>query len=648
MDTLIALSTSIAYFYSTGIVIAILSLGGQSTNSILDNVFFETSGVVLVLVLLGRYLELLAKRQTSSALTQLIQLQPDTAIMASDNSEIPAYLIQRGDILKVLPGAKIPTDGIVVLGATHVDESMLTGESLPVKKMIKSPVYGGTVNIEGMISMEVTRIPGETELDDIARQLEKTQMSKAKIEKITDSIASRFVIFVIVVAILVFVLWLTLSFLNIVETNNTITVETYNTTVGRNNTTVAKINNTTSSIPFAMQFALAVLIVSCPCAVGLAAPTAVLVGSGVAAKYHHILFKGGDTIEMCAKIDTVCFDKTGTLTEGKLNVINVEIQEKTNRIKSTDDLLYFAASAELGSEHPIGRAIVEYYKQNNRECTNLHEINQPTSANIIPGKGIEAVLKDKTRVHVGNTSLLDELEFNLPKKLAKSASRLRKSGATVVFVAVDGILVGTIAVADIIKPTACVVIKALKKQNMNVWMITGDHKSTAAVIAKQLGIENVVADALPIEKANVIKDLQNQGMHVAMLGDGVNDAVALSQADVGIAVGTAADLSLEVANIVMLSDNLHRLLIALDLSRTVYRRIKINLGWAFMYNIVMLPLAAGVLQVPLGFYIPPAFAGLSDLFSSIPVILFSLLLHRYKAPEQEEGSNFPWNSGSVE
>jgi len=303
-------------------------------------------------------------------------------------------------------------------------------------------------------------------------------------------------------------------------------------------------------------------------------------------------------------------------------------------------MLKFAASAELGSEHPIGRAIVEYYKQAKRERADLRAIKQPTSANIIPGKGIEAVLKDETRVHVGTTSfLLDELEINLPKKLAKCASRLRKSGATVIFVAVDGILVGTIAVADIIKPTACAVIKALKKQNVNVWMITGDHKSTAGVIAKQLGIENVVADALPIDKAIVVRDLQKRGMHVAMLGDGVNDTVALSQADVGIAVGTAADLSLEVADIVMLSDNLHRLIVALDLSRTVYRRIKINLGWAFMCNIVMLPLAAGVLQVPLGFSIPPAFAGLSDLLSSVPVILFSLLLHRYKAPKQEDGSS---------
>jgi len=249
--------------------------------------------------------------------------------------------------------------------------------------------------------------------------------------------------------------------------------------------------------------------------------------------------------------------------------------------------------------------------------------------------GIEAVLEDKTRVHVGSASfLLEELDINLPNKIAEHASLLRKSGATVVFVAVDKILVGSIAVADVLKPTAAAVIEALKKQNKNVWMITGDHESTASVIAKQLGIENVVADALPIHKANIIGDLQNRGMHVAMLGDGVNDAVALSQADIGIAVGTAADLSLEVADIVMLSDNLHLLIIALDLSKTVYQRIKINLGWAFMYNIVMLPLAAGVLQVPLGFSIPPAFAGLSEILSSVPVILFSWLLQRYKAPIQ--------------
>jgi len=286
----------------------------------------------------------------------------------------------------------------------------------------------------------------------------------------------------------------------------------------------------------------------------------------------------------------------------------------------------------------LGRAIVDYYKQEKKD----RKIKQPASANITPGKGIEAVLKNKTTVHVGTaTFLLDELGIKIPKKITSHASTLRKSGATVVFVAVDHLLVGTIAVADTIKPTAYAVVKALKKQNINVWMITGDHKATAEVIAQQLGIDNVEAEALPIDKAKIIENLQSRGMHVAMLGDGVNDAVALSQANIGIAVGTAADLSLEVADIVMLSDNLHSVIVALDLSKTVYRRIKINLCWAFGYNFIMLPLAAGILQVPAGFHIPPAIAGLSDLVSSVPVILFSLLLHRYTAPKQrgEEVTN---------
>jgi len=257
-------------------------------------------------------------------------------------------------------------------------------------------------------------------------------------------------------------------------------------------------------------------------------------------------------------------------------------------------------------------------------------------------------LNDKTIVHIGTVSYLsDELDITLPKKFAKRIAILRKSGATVIFVAVDGVLVGTISLADIIKPTAHAIIKALKKRNINVWMITGDHKSTASFISKQLGIENVVSEALPIDKSNFIRDLQKQGMRVAMLGDGVNDAVALSQADIGIAVGTAADLSLEVADIVMLSDNLHRLIVALDLSKTVYRRIKINLAWAFMYNIIMLPLAAGILHVPFHFSIPPAIAGLSDLVSSVPVIIFSLLLHNYTAPKQED-ENVLYNVETLE
>jgi len=343
MDTLIMLSTGIAYLYSTCISITILALGGQSSNHVLDDVFFDTSGIVLVLILLGRYLELLAKRQTSTALSQLLQLQAETAILANEDLEIPSYLIQRGDILKVLPGSKIPTDGIVVGGSSHVDESMLTGESLPVKKKKKSTVYGGTVNNEGMFTMKVTKIPGETELDTIARQLERTQISKTQIEKITDAIASKFVLMVLVLAILVFVIWITLASLSVVDTHNT------------------------TAVPFAMNFALAVLIVSCPCAIALAAPTAVMVGSGVAAKRHHLLFKGGDTIETCAKIDTVCFDKTGTLTEGKLKVTDVQIQQKTAKIKNVDDVLYYAATAELGSEHPIGKAVVVHYHQSEKK-----------------------------------------------------------------------------------------------------------------------------------------------------------------------------------------------------------------------------------------------------------------------------------------
>jgi len=451
-------------------------------------------------------------------------------------------------------------------------------------------------------------------LDNIATQLEKTQMTKAKIERITDTISSRFVLVVVVVAVVVFIIWLVLGLRQVITLNS-------------------------SAVPFAMKFALSVLIVSCPCAIGLAVPTAVMVGSGVAAKKHHLLFKGGDTIEACAKINTVCFDKTGTLTLGKLTVIDLKLHKITNYVKNEKDLIHFAASAEYGSEHPIGRAIVDYHKKLQKEEAGKKpkkfKVLQPKKTKIIPGKGIEAILKNGVKVHVGTPSfLLEKLGVKVPKALNKSVAALRETGATVVFVAVEKVLVGTVAVSDVIKPSAKSVIENLKEQHIDVWMITGDHKSTAIYIAKQLGIplHNVVAEALPATKARVVADLQNKGMRVAMLGDGVNDAVALSQANVGIAVGSAADLSLEVADIVMLSNNLELVVVALDIGKSVYNRIKLNLGWAFLYNLIAVPIAAGVLY-PFGITIPPAFSGLADLLSSIPIILFSLSLHRYQAPK---------------
>uniref|UniRef100_A0A6B2KXD4 HMA domain-containing protein n=1 Tax=Arcella intermedia TaxID=1963864 RepID=A0A6B2KXD4_9EUKA len=619
MDTLIALSTTIAYLYSVGISTAILIIGSQSY-SILHETFFETSSLVITLVLLGRYLENYTKRQTSSSLSKLMELQPETAILYSGDVEIPFYMIQRGDILKVLPGTKIPTDGIVVTGKTSIDESILTGESLPVKKEPNSILYGGTLNTEGMITMKVTRVPGETELDSIARQLENTQMNKAKIESITDKISSKFVFVILLIALVVFIIWLIIGLLGVIDLDDP---------VKSNSTNSSSYDSTSNAVPFSLNFALAVLIVSCPCAIGLAAPTAVLVGAGVAAKKFQILFKGGDTIEQCAKVNTICFDKTGTLTEGKLKLIDVKIK-KTKKIRDKESFLFYVASAEVASEHPIGKSVVKYYKQQLQENILLPSLETPLKSNITPGKGIEASLKDSTKIHVGSASFLkEELNLQIPQKFLKQAESHQNRGAIVVFAAIDGKFSGLVAVSDTVKETSLEVIQMLNKEGYEIWMVTGDHKITAQVIANQLGIQNYIAEVSPGEKATFIKDLQEKGRKVVMLGDGVNDAVALSQSNVGIAVGKAADLSVEVADIILLTDNLKHLLIALDLSKTIYNRIKINLVWAFGYNIIMIPLAAGVFYYPGHVAIPPAFAGLSDLLSSVPVIIFSLLLHYY-------------------
>jgi len=627
MDTLIALSTTIAYVYSVCISIAILAVDGQSGNPIYKDTFFETSGVVIVLILLGRYLEMLAKRQTTNSLSTLMQLQSDTAILADEEVEIPSYLIQRGDLLKVLPGSNIPTDGVVESGTTYIDESMLTGESLPVRKDHNSPLYGGTLNTEVMIIMRATKVPGENELDKIAQQLEQTQMNKAKIERLSDLISSKFVFVVIILAVIIFIIWIALASTGAILLNP---VVPFNTTTNSTGEALTEAGN--APLPFALHFALAVLIVSCPCAIGLAAPTAVLVGAGVAAKKFHLLFKGGDTIEMCARVNTICFDKTGTLTEGKLEVIETKVNKKS-KVKKSTELLYFAACAELASEHPIGRSIVTHYKLKQQSNPALPDLEAPLSSKVTPGKGIEATLEDNTNVIIGNESFIQsELDLQIPKKFMDIATHFQNSGATVLYVGVKELFSGVIVVSDVVKPTAENVINCLKK-DYEIWMVTGDHSATAAFVAKQLGIHKFMAEVSPIEKANFIQSLQTKGQKVAFIGDGINDAVALGQANIGVAVGTAADISLEVADIVMLSDNLEQLITALDLCKTIANRIKLNLGWAFAYNIIMIPLAAGILYYPFKFSIPPAFAGLSDLLSSVPVILFSLLLHRYQPPK---------------
>ena len=549
MNTLVAVGTAAAFIYS---VAATLFPGFFSAAGRAADVYYDTAAVIITLILLGKLLEARAKGRTSEAIKKLMGLQPKTARVERDGKEFDIDIndLKPGDIVIVRPGERIPTDGIVIDGYSSVDESMLTGESLPVEKRPDDKVIGATINKTGSFKFKATKIGKETMLAQIIRLVQDAQGSKAPIQRLADKVAGVFVPVVIGIALLTLIVWY--------------------------------IWGPAPALTIALLNFVAVMIIACPCALGLATPTAIMVGTGAGAE-HGILIKGGESLEIAHRIDAIVFDKTGTLTEGKPKVTDVIPADGFIE----KDILYYAGSLERRSEHPLGEAIMERVKTDNIPLAD------PENFYAEPGKGIAGQVNDKLTL-LGNLKLMEEREIDL-SPLSKSLEKLQADGKTIMILSVDKKLAGIIAVADRLKANAKDVIGNLRRDGIKSIMITGDNRSTAEAVARQTGIDEVIAEVLPHEKAEKIKELQGKGMTVAMVGDGINDAVALAQADLGIAIGTGADIAMEASDITLLSGDLRGVPKAMELSRKTLKTIKWNLFWAFIYNIIGIPIAAGVL-----------------------------------------------------
>eukprot|EP00727_Mastigamoeba_balamuthi_P010155 m51a1_g5762 putative p-type atpase (905) ;mRNA; f:1217681-1221048 len=595
MDVLVALGTNAAYVFS----VVSLALAAARPHYHAE-FFFETSVLLITFIMMGRWLESVAKGRTSLAVTRLLELRAATALLVvpgQDDKEIDADLVQRGDTLKVLPGSKVPADGVVLSGSTSVDESMLTGESMPVAKSAGDGVVAGTLNLNGTVLVEATKIGAETFLSQIVSLVQTAQLSKAPIQELADKVSSVFVPFVIAVALLTWAVWFTLATLGVGKLPQWIERR------GR-----------VSPFIFSFLFAVATVVVACPCAMGLATPTAVMVGTGVAAR-RGVLIKNASSFERANRIGVIVFDKTGTLTAGKPVVTDVCPYGST----PADELLRVAASAESSSEHPIARAITEEAKRR--------------GASASPAENYEALAGEGLRCTVDGHSVLigkHTLFPTLPADHAGALSRLESQGKTCITVSVDGAVVGAIALADSPRPEAREVVSKLKAMGIIPWMITGDNQRTANCVAEAVGIipEHVLASVLPQHKATRVAELQAMGHKVAMVGDGINDSPALAQADLGIAIGAGTDIAIETASVVLVQSDLRALLGALDISRRTFQRIRLNFLWAFGYNVVLIPVAAGALYPLTNPYIlPPYLAGLIMAFSSVSVVCSSLLLN---------------------
>ena len=570
MDVLVALGTSAAYFYS--LYEAIRTIGNHAYE---PHLYFETSAVIITLILVGKYLEVRAKSQTSTALSSLLNLQAKEARVIRNGEEtmIPVEEVTVGDRLVVKPGEKIPVDGIVVKGRTSVDESMLTGESIPIEKGIDATVIGSTINKNGVIEMEATKVGKDTALASIVKVVEEAQGSKAPIQRLADVISSYFVPIVVGIAILTFVVWIVFV--------------------------------QPGQIEYAMLAAVAVLVIACPCALGLATPTSIMVGTGKAAETG-ILFKGGEHLERTHELNTIILDKTGTITKGKPGVTNFTGDEET---------LQLLASAEKGSEHPLAEAIVTYATEQNMDFAEVDDFN------AIPGHGIEATITGKN-ILVGNRKLMQDHHIEVGDA-EQELVQYEMEGKTAMLIAVDGEFKGIVAVADTIKDTAPQAIQELKDQGLEVIMLTGDNERTARAIAKQVGITEVIAEVLPEEKADKVKEIQLKGKKVGMIGDGVNDAPALAIADIGIAIGTGTEVAIEAADVTILGGELLLIPKAIKISRATIKNIRQNLFWAFGYNTAGIPIAAiGLLA--------PWIAGAAMALSSVSVVSNSLRLKRVK------------------
>ena len=593
MDTLIAVGTSAAYFYS----IAVVFLPGMVA---FHDTYFDSSAMIITLILFGKYLEAKAKGSTSEAIRKLIDLQPKTArrIIDGIETEVPVEELDVHDLFIVRPGERIPTDGAVVEGSSAVDESMLTGESIPVEKSEASEVIGGSINKNGLLTVRATRIGKDTALAQIVRLVEEAQGSKAPVQRLADRVAAVFVPTVIIIAIATFVFWYLLGY------------------------------DLFSSMPaprfvFSLTAFISVLVIACPCALGLATPTAIMVGTGKGAE-NGILIKNGEALERAGKVQVIVFDKTGTLTKGEPDVTDV------NPIgTSENEVLFFAASIEKGSEHPLAKAIIR------RAEHQRVDVVSPSDFHNLPGRGVKAKVGDSL-ILLGNRALMNESQIDIDAHETDIQS-IEALGRTAMLLAKDNHLLGIIGVADVVKPTSAEAIAELKRMNIEVVMLTGDNRRTASVIAKELGIDRVLAEVLPEDKAKEIAKLQTEGKVVAMVGDGVNDAPALVRADVGIAIGSGTDVAIESGDIVLIKNDLRDVVAAIQLSKRTMRKIRQNLFWAFGYNSAGIPLAAGLIFPFFNVLLPPIVAAGAMALSSVSVVSNAALLKRYTPEIKREG-----------
>lgn len=585
MDTLIALGTSAAYFYS---VFATLFPNFFVNQGLMPEVYYETAAVVITLILLGRLLENRARGQTSEAIRKLIGLQARDArvIRNGEEVDVPIQEVQLGDIILVRPGEKIPVDGEVISGTSTVDEAMVTGESLPVKKQPGDEVIGATINKTGSFKFQATRVGKDTFLSQIVKLVQQAQGSKAPIQRLADQVTGWFVPAVMAVAIATFVIWF----------------------------------NVMGNITLALVTTVGVLIIACPCALGLATPTSVMVGTGKGAE-NGILIKGAESLELAHKIQTIVLDKTGTLTQGKPTVTDfVTVNGTANRNELK--LLRLAATVERNSEHPLAEAVVRYAQ------SQQVPLADPQNFEAIAGSGVQGVVSNRL-VQIGTQRWMEELNINT-HTLQERKATLEAAGKTAIWIAVDGQMQGIMGIADALKPSSPAAVKALRKLGLEVVMLTGDNRRTAEAIAREVGIERVVAEVRPDQKATQVQALQAEGKVVAMVGDGINDAPALAQADVGIAIGTGTDVAIAASDITLISGDLQGIVTAIQLSRATIRNIRENLFFAFIYNVAGIPIAAGILYPIFGWLLNPIVAGGAMAFSSVSVVTNALRLRNFK------------------
>lgn len=582
MDTLVALGTGSAYIYS---LVTSFGIWFGVVGYDKGHLYYEVAGLLITFILLGRWLEAVAKGKTSEAIKKLLGLQAKTAVVVREGEEIeiPIENVLVGDIVLVKPGQKIPVDGTVIEGHSSVDESMITGESIPIEKSKGDNIIGATINKTGSFKFLASKIGKDTVLAQIIKMVEEAQGSKAPIQELADKISGYFVPIVFIIGLASFLIWLAVG----------------------------------QSFIFSLSIFIAVLIIACPCALGLATPTAVMVGTGIGAQ-NGILIRNAQTLQTAHKIKAVIFDKTGTLTNGKPEL--TDVVPVSDRLEN--EVLRYAAIAEKNSEHPLGEAIIKGAKKRGII------IIEPRDFESITGKGIRAIF-DTGEILLGNRKLMDDRGVDY-SGVDKKLKELEVEGKTAMIVAVNNVIIGIVAVADTLKEYSKEAVSALNKLGKQAIIITGDNKRTAAAVGRELGIKVVLAEVLPKDKADEIKKLQSNGLKVAMVGDGINDAPALIQADIGIAVGTGTDVAIESGDVVLIKDDLRDVVVAMDLSRYAMKKIKQNLFWAFFYNSVGIPIAAGILYPFTGFLLNPIIAGAAMAFSSVSVVSNSLLMKRYR------------------